>query len=74
MALNSTSGQQQDLPGEETDQGVVAVKSIQNVHLADHESKKEENTLNIESKQVGTVLAIRPVLINSSRQLHFNAF
>ena len=53
MAL-STSGQQQDLPGEETDQGVVAVKSIQNVHLADHESKKEENTLNIESKLVST--------------------
>ena len=50
----STSGQQQDLPGEETDQGVEAVKSIQNVHLADHESKKEENTLNIESKQVST--------------------
>jgi hypothetical protein len=41
MAL-STSGQQQDLPGEETDQGVVAVKSIQNVHLADHESKKKK--------------------------------
>ena len=47
MAL-STNGQQQDLPGEETDQGVVAV------HLADHEIKKEENTLNIESKQVST--------------------
>ena len=52
----STSGQQQDLPGEETDQGVEAVKNIQNVHLADHESKKEENTLNIESKQVSTKL------------------
>ncbi|CAB4032400.1 Hypothetical predicted protein [Paramuricea clavata] len=50
MALR-TSGQQQDLPGEETDQGVEAVNSIQNVHLADHESKKEEYTLNIESKQ-----------------------
>jgi uncharacterized protein YPO0396 len=48
----STSGQQQDLPGEETDQGVEAVKNIQNVHLADHESKKEENSLNVESKQV----------------------
>jgi hypothetical protein len=54
MALNSTSGQQQDLPGEETDQGVEAVKSIQNVHLADHESNKEENTLNIESEHVST--------------------
>jgi hypothetical protein len=42
------------LPGEETDQSVVAVKSIQNVHLPYHESKKEENTLNIESKQVST--------------------
>ena len=54
MALNRTSGQQQDLPGEETDQGVEAVKNIQNVHLADHESKKEENTLNIESEHVST--------------------
>ena len=45
---------EQDLKGEETDQGVEAVKSIQNVHLADHESKKKENTLNIERKQVCT--------------------
>ena len=42
------------MPGEETDQGVDAVKSIQTVHLADHESKKEENTLNIESEHVST--------------------
>jgi hypothetical protein len=49
----STSRQQQDLPGPRCE-GVEAAKSIQNVHLADHESKKEENTLNIESKHVST--------------------